>query len=110
MIISCSSNYEFDNIIFIKRQSHYTWAYDKFPYRFLILFKKREFVVHPKCFGLYFIFVQKIFIMQTVLHIKPQELNSHFLQGLKALFKDATELEIIVKTNSVIIFSCRGHY
>ena len=34
--------------------------------------------------------------MQTVLHIKPRELNSHFLQVIKSLFKDAAELEIIV--------------
>ncbi|TAL62061.1 MAG: hypothetical protein EPN85_03430 [Bacteroidetes bacterium] len=36
--------------------------------------------------------------MQTVLRIKPSELNSHFLQALKSLFKDAAGLEIIVNT------------
>lgn len=37
--------------------------------------------------------------MQTVLHIKKSELNSHFLQALKTLFKDAAELEIIVNAS-----------
>ena len=36
--------------------------------------------------------------MQTVLTIKPSELNQHFLQAIKALFKNAAELEIIVNS------------
>ncbi len=36
--------------------------------------------------------------MQTVLHIKPHELNRHFLEAIKSLFKNAEELEIIVHT------------
>ena len=45
--------------------------------------------------------------MQTVLHIKPQELNNHFLQVVKTLFKNAAELEIIVSETvpSDIVFS-----
>lgn len=34
--------------------------------------------------------------METVLHVKHDELNNQFLKGLKALFKDAEELEIII--------------